>query len=201
MLCADGQSSSNNPLRTNALGTPKNSYVNLGAMAVSNRRLNEQPRELRRRVMITARLRTGAQWSDACILNISSRGLMIRSARAGPEGSLVELRRDNHVMIARVVWRDGGRAGLQSDERLPVEQIMSLGEAAGLRLVASEGTFIERRKQPRSHAADARMLGRMLEFLGVGLLIVGLSIGTWMMVSQALERPFAKLEAVFGDRP
>src|SRR5215218_5584495 len=87
----------------------------------------QRPRELRRRVVLPARLRTGAQWSDTCILNISSRGLMIHSGREAPRGSLVELRRGEHVIIARVAWRDGARVGLCSEDRVPIEEIMSVG--------------------------------------------------------------------------
>ena len=57
----------------------------------------QRPRELRRRVVIPARLRTGAQWTDACILNISSRGLLIRTARPVPEGSFVDVRKGDRA--------------------------------------------------------------------------------------------------------
>ena len=89
----------------------------------------QRPREVRRRVVLPARLLTGVQWSDTCILNISSRGLMIHSGRVAPKGSVVELHRGDHVIVARVVWRDGARVGLQSTDRVPVEEIMS-GEGA-----------------------------------------------------------------------
>jgi len=150
--------------------------------------------------MIPARLRTDTQWSDACILNISSRGMMIQSARAGPEGSRVELRRDDHVIVARVVWRSGSRFGLRSDERLPIEQIVSLGQVQGLRLVATDGVVLERRKRPRQSYADARTRGRGIEFLGLGIIIFCLSIGAAALVHEALARPFARLEAAFDRR-
>ena len=47
-------------------------------MGLAKRKLRERPRELRRRVILPARLRTGADWSDTCMLNISSRGLLIQ---------------------------------------------------------------------------------------------------------------------------
>ena len=43
--------------------------------------------------MIPARLRMGGLWTDACILNISSRGLMIQATRAAVEGNIIELYR------------------------------------------------------------------------------------------------------------
>jgi hypothetical protein len=164
-------------------------------MSVANRKASERPRELRRRVLIPARIRSGVHWSDACILNISSRGLMVQSHRAGPKGSVVELHRGDHVIIARVVWREGSRVGLKSDERLPVEQIMSLSKSSNLRLVASEGVVVERRRKPRSPAHDAVSRGRAIEFLGTVAILVVLACFGAAMVEQALTRPLAAAQA------
>lgn len=162
---------------------------------------NQRPRELRRRVVLPARLRSGVQWSDACILNISSRGLMIQSGRAGPEGTRVELRRGDHVIVARVVWREGARAGLATDDRLPVEEILSLGQSSALQLVASNGALVERRKRSRQKLGDARLRGRAFEFLGVGAIVLVLSLSVWGMAEEAFAAPLARIEAALGGRP
>ena len=60
------------------------------------------------------------------------------------------------MIVARVVWRDGARAGLATDDRLPVEEIMSVGQSSALQLVAFNGTIVERRRLPRQKADDAR---------------------------------------------
>ena len=148
--------------------------------------------------MLPARVRSGAQWSDACILNISSRGLMIQSGRAGPEGSVLELRRGNYVFTARVVWRDGARAGLQSDERLPVEEILSLCKSNTLQLVACEDALVDRRKQPRS-GADSRVIGRSIEFAGIAAIATALALGAWAMADRAFARPLTTVGKAFGD--
>ena len=158
---------------------------------------SQRPRELRRRVMLPARLRAGAQWSDTCILNISSRGLLIHSARAAPEGSVVELRRGDQVIVARVMWREGARVGLQADERLPVEQIMSLGQSKALQLTASSGAAVERRKQPRTEV-DARLRGRAIEFASVAVIAASMALTIWSMASEALARPMAAVSAALG---
>jgi len=158
---------------------------------------SQRPRELRRRVMLPARLRAGAQWSDTCILNISSRGLLIHSARAAPEGSIIELRRGDQVIVARVMWREGARVGLQADERLPVEQIMSLGQSKALQLTASSGAAVERRKQPRTEV-DARLRGRAIEFASVAVIAASLALTIWSMASEALARPMAAVSAALG---
>jgi hypothetical protein len=166
-------------------------------MGAFRTRSNERPRELRRRVVLPARLRHGAHWADVCILNVSSRGLMIQSARSGPEGSLIELRRGEHVIVARVVWREGARAGLQSEDRVPVEEIMSLSGSQALQIVANEGALVERRRHRRP-PAESRLQGRAMEFAAVLAIGVALAGGVWSMARQALARPFAQASAALG---
>lgn len=168
-------------------------------MSVPKYSESHRPRELRRRVVLPARLRSGVQWSDTCILNISSRGLMIHSGRAAPKGSTVELRRGEHVIVARVVWRDGARVGLRSDDRLPVEEIMSLSQCKSLRLVATDGARVERRKRPRPSSGDSRLWGRAFEFVGVGVIALALALGVWAMAQQAFVAPLAQIEAALGS--
>lgn len=168
------------------------------AMAMLSYSKGSRPRELRRRVVLPARLRAGAQWTDACILNISSRGLMIQSGRAGPKGSLVELRRGDHVIVARIVWREGARAGLQVEDRLPVEEIMSASQCKSLQLVACGGAVVDRRKRLRPKPVDARLRGRALEYVGIGAIAVTLALGIWTMAEQALSGPLAKVEAALA---
>ena len=113
-------------------------------------------------------------------------------------GSRVELRRGEHVIVARVMWRDGSRLGLQTDDRVPVEEIMSAGLAKSVQLVASEGSLIERRKRPRQDPDRARSQGRLLEFtvaIATAAIIVGCG---WGIVHQALAKPLATVHATLG---
>ena len=107
-------------------------------------------------MVLPARMRHGAAWSDACILNVSSRGLLIHTSRQAPMGSEIELRRGEHVILARVVWRDGAKVGLRADDRVPIEEIVTLGQSRVLQL--SAGGSVERRKSasPRRPPALAR---------------------------------------------
>jgi hypothetical protein len=154
----------------------------------------QRPRELRRRVVVPARLRHGASWSDACILNISSRGLMIHTGRPIARGAEVELRRGDHVIVARVVWRDGGRAGLRSEERVPIDDIVTLGQSPALQLTAASG---ERRKHRRP-GERSRIQGRAIEFAGVLVIAVSLAGAGFTMVESAFARPLAVVAAALG---
>jgi hypothetical protein len=163
-------------------------------MGPRNSRQSEKPRELRRRVVVPARLRHGASWSDTCILNLSSRGMMILTSQQVAPGTAVEIRRGEQVIIARVVWRSGGRAGLQAEERLPVEEIMTVGQAPALQLTADSG---DRRRYPRPEDRS-RAQGRMIEFAGAGVVALSLAVAALSMVEQAFARPIAMVSAALG---
>lgn len=157
---------------------------------------NHKPRELRRRVLLPARMRTGAQWSDACILNVSSRGALIHSSRPFARGSVIELRHGDHVIVGRVVWREGAKAGLQSEERVPVEQILSLADGPALFLSAVP-FGVERRRRSRTHE-QSRLQSRALEFASVAVIAVALSSVAFALVGKALANPLAKVSAALG---
>ena len=144
-----------------------------------------------------ARLRHGSSWSDACILNISSRGLMIHTGRPVAQGTEVEICRGDHVIVARVVWRDGSRAGLQADDRLPVEEILSLSQAPALQLTAGSN-LVERRRTPRRTHDANRLRARFAEFASVGVIAASLAITLFGIVQQALATPMNAIRAALG---
>jgi len=154
----------------------------------------QKPRELRRRVVVPARLRHGASWSDACILNVSSRGLMIHTGRPIARGSEVEVRRGDHVIIARVMWHEGARAGLRTEERVPIEEIVTLGKSPALQITAATG---ERRKHPRPEERS-RAQGRTIQFAGVLLIAASLAGAGFIMVQSAFARPLGAVSAALG---
>jgi hypothetical protein len=167
-------------------------------MGDSKSKLGQRPRELRRRVVLPARLRAGAQWSDTCILNMSSRGLLIHTGRAAPKGSQVELRRGDHLIVARVMWRDGARLGLQAEERVPIEDIMSINQSQAFQDTATKDVPVDRRRGPRPVTDDARLRGRAMEFMAVTAIAATLAISVWDMAQQAFARPMAQAAAALG---
>ena len=163
-------------------------------MAFANPTLSRRPRELRRRVVLPARLRLGEIWGDACILNISSRGLLIQAPRGAEQGSLVELRRGEHAILARVIWRLGARAGLRAEECLPVDDILAMGQAPSLQLTSVSGRLIIKR---RTHDGS-RLRGRAIEFAGIVFVAALLAVAGFIMVEQALAKPLALVGAALG---
>ena len=167
-------------------------------MAAPMSKLSQRPRELRRQVLLPARMRIGMSWSDACILNISSRGLLIRSGGPAPEGSIIELRRGDHVIVARVMWRQGPKAGLQADERLPVEEILTIAQSASLQLTASRSPTVERRRQPRPLDDHSRMRARAIEFIGTAVVGASLAGGAVAMAVQAFAKPLMVVKSALA---
>ena len=154
----------------------------------------QKARSLRRRVPVPARLRHGSSWSDACILNVSSRGLMIHTGRPISHGSKLEIRRGDHVIVARVVWRDGGGRASGLTTAFPSRTSSHSGSPA-LQLTAGTG---ERRKHPRPDEWN-RLRGRAVEFVGVVLIAAVLSGAGLSMVDRAFGQPRAAVSAALGN--
>lgn len=154
-----------------------------------------KPRENRQKVMIKARMLSGASWHDVCILNCSLHGLGIQCADAPQRGTYVEIRRGRQTIVARVAWSKGHRAGLRSQDPIVIAALVSGNDAAP----ASTGdNFVERRHQQRPPArahADSRLAGRAIEFACFGLIAAAVGLAGLSAVSHALARPMDEVHA------
>jgi hypothetical protein len=124
--------------------------------------------------MLPARMRTSAGWRDAAILNLSARGLMVHANVSAFEDGVVELWHGDHSITARVVWRQGAKAGLRAEDRIPIEELLSVSEAHLLQALGPPRA--ERRKRPRSHD-DSRLKARLLEFASISIIAGALAFG------------------------
>ena len=150
-------------------------------------------REARKPVMIVARMRVGARWLDARILNISSRGLMLHADDPPPLGSYLELRRGAHTIVARVMWSGDERVGVMSQDAICADELIrDLPPTSG----AQAGE--ERRAAPRTtvtaHEAS-RWHGRSMKFAAVALLGMALGAGVIGAVENMSGQPMARVEA------
>jgi hypothetical protein len=185
-------------LRINTLEIEHTALIGREPMVALAIQSKQQSRELRRRVVARARVWAGSQWSDACILNVSSRGLLIQTSRPIPEGSSVEILRGDHLIVACVMWSNAGRSGLKSEQQLPVEDILSLEQSRALQLIASNGLIHDRRRKKRGVVVDPRLRGRAMEFLAIGAIAASLAIGMGAMAERALSGPLASASAALG---
>ena len=152
-------------------------------------------RELRKAVNLRARMRAGCGWSDASILNVSSSGLQIDTTRAAVQGGAVEIWHGEHVIVAQVVWSKGTRAGLTTEQQVPVEELMRLSSAPQLQASWPE---IERRRRPRSHG-ESHTRARAAEFASVIVIAVWVALGTFATMQQAFAEPLAYIGAMLSD--
>lgn len=146
--------------------------------------------------MLPARMRSESGWSDACILNVSSRGLLIYSAGRATPGSFVEIRRGSQLVVARVVWRENQRLGLSSQDPVRVEDIISSETAAVA--VQSSGFTVERRKVPRT-SEQSRLLSRAMEYVFTIMLVVALAGSAAFYAHEALTTPLAAVRTALGS--
>ena len=158
-------------------------------------------REQRQKVMIRARMRSGVAWHDVAILNLSKGGLGIQAADPPLRGAYVEICRGRHVIIARVMWTRGHRAGLKSQDPIWTESL--LAEPSNDRAPsAAPATPVERRQKPRStqqRHEHSRLAGRAVEFACLGLGGAAMALLAFGMVEEALARPLAKIETALNQ--
>lgn len=158
-----------------------------------------KPREPRRKVVLSARMRVGATWGDVCILDMSSRGLLIQGSSAPPRGSYLEVRRGRHVIVARVVWAQDHRFGVSTQDRLNVDAIASEpgASASGADGGAQVEVAAERRAADRKPASSSerhessRMLSNSLEFACVAGFGLAAAAMVFEAVGEVLTRPLS----------
>ena len=154
-------------------------------------------REERRRVMLPARMRSAAGWSDACILNISSRGLLIYSSGAAAPGSFVKVRRGGQMVVARVVWRQNQRIGLCSPDPVRIEDIISTETAASAVRATAGGPTFDRRRVPRD-VDRSRAQGRAMEFLATAAIGASIAMLAAVYAGEVLAAPMWVVGSALG---
>lgn len=152
-----------------------------------------KPREPRQKVLIHARMRVGASWSDACILNLSPRGMLVQSQSAPDRGNYLEIRRGQHVVVARVVWSSGQRFGVHTQDIIRPDELTRDTDNSSARSLAQP----ERRVAPRSMVTrheSSRQRGRAFEFCTLAALGLGSAFLLFATIAELLARPLATIE-------
>jgi hypothetical protein len=119
--------------------------------------LGFKPREARRKVLIPARMRSDAGWSDVCLRDLSSGGALVQSPNPPPPGSYIEIRRGSQVIVGRVRWRKERRFGIQAQGRIDIGALIEEPGVSRRTPIALPGGWVhpERRSDPeRLTAAD-----------------------------------------------
>lgn len=156
-------------------------------------------REQRRKVVINSRMRCGAVWRDARILNISPRGLGLHAPAPPVQGTYVELRRGPYVIIARVVWVNGSRFGVRTQDAIPIDSVINHSDSASGSSAERTASAppIERRSTTRSRERQheaSRTVGKAMEFAFVAGLGASAAFIAFGMVKQGIGGPLAAVQ-------
>ena len=161
-----------------------------------------KPREERQKVMIKARMRSGVAWHDVCILNLSIHGVGIQAAEPPERGTYVEIRRGSQMIVARVAWSKGHRAGLRSQDPIFIGAIVNDIAATSTVPRMMGGQPIERRVQPRATQQrhdHSRLMGRSMEFACFAIAAGAVAMTAFGTVEEALARPLSQIGAALGS--
>jgi PilZ domain len=133
----------------------------------------EHRAEDRTRALVRATLRGDGDEREACILDVSSRGLLLTAAAPPPRGAFVELVVGRHSLIGQVKWSSQRRFGLVLRERISVVGLLS-GDGEAIKLAPRR----QQGKQRRRIAEGTAPLARMIQF---GMLIAAVGAGALML--------------------
>jgi len=139
-------------------------------------------------------LKQGVSWADICIRNMSSRGLLVQGRSPPDPGTYVEVRRGEHIIVARVVWSNGQEFGLQTQDQLHIDAILQDPNGANGATVTGAGERVERRAVPRTPTSQqahdfSRHLASAMQFGFLLVLSLSLAGVAFAAVRDALATP------------
>jgi hypothetical protein len=164
-------------------------------------------REPRAQVFVPARMQSGSAWADVTILNISSRGLMMRTMSELKRGDYVEVRRGTLIIIARVAWVRDGYVGLRSQDRIDISAVVNEPRLLSRpRSAAAPDQVAERRHDPSRVAAEdiakrmerSRAFGSAFQFIALSGTAVAAAFVLGGFVSHFLTGVSATIQAALA---
>ncbi len=126
-------------------------------------------REARISVMLPVRIRLDSGWTDGCIRNVSSRGVLLQISSPPPKGSYIEIRRRDVVIVGQVRWLGQDCCGLRTQDKVPVEHLMANRDGAAPNTPKpGDKDFVDRRATarvmtPQEAAEQNRLRARIFE--------------------------------------
>lgn len=153
-------------------------------------------REVRQPVSVPARLRVDSGWQDAVILNLSTKGLMVRCAAPLQRGHFLELRRGSHVIVAQVMWSEGGKCGARAQGLIPIADLVLDRPGRRSQLLPAERRAVPRTTAERAEAA--RRAGRAMELVLAGFGAVCAAFLLADFARSTLGAPMERVEAALA---
>ncbi|WP_221364228.1 PilZ domain-containing protein [Sphingomonas jinjuensis] len=163
-----------------------------------------RPREPRVKVVVPCRMNVNGAWSDACIHNVSSRGLLVAGAKGAPAvGSYVDIRRGSLVMIGRVMWQKDRFFGVRVQDKVNARALVA--EPRGRRKASRDGSEVSRSARALAHEGNvARRVERSRAIAAAfqsSLLVLGgggAAVFVALEVYEALAAPMETVRQAMG---
>lgn len=158
-----------------------------------------RPRETRRTVRITVRVRTETGWIDATVRNLSQRGMGLSSHQPLRRNQFVEIARGPSRVVGRIVWSDEADCGLRAQDVVDIAGFLAGPQGASPQRENDRraGNRVERHAALavplHQQAQSARWFGRALEF---AVITTGVVCAAGVAVGSVLEILGAPLEQV-----
>ncbi|MFD1788972.1 PilZ domain-containing protein [Sphingomonas floccifaciens] len=155
-------------------------------------------REPRQTISVTARIKTADGWQDVAIRNVSAHGMRISLAMPPKRGAYIEVRRASQVIVARTMWVQGNDCGLRTQDVVDIPALVNPNAAKAESVIAAAND--ERRRRPRIDESTETVRRGTQRFMSVvfGLAIVSAAGAVAMIVSDALQSPFAAVRTALG---
>ena len=145
----------------------------------------------RRYAAIRAKMRAGGLPIDACIRDVSSKGLMIQAKVSPPRGTYVEIITHSQTIVGRVVWGKDMRFGILTRDKIHVDMMVAERRAPPSGQCADpQPTAVLRPASVARKPGFRRSHARALEF-GALILFALAMVATFASATyQTLSRPF-----------
>ncbi len=148
--------------------------------------------------MIPARILCDDAFKDACILNLSSRGLLLQTSQPPRRGAYLDVRRGRHVIVGKVAWSKHHRCGVRTQDPLPIDELLNDREPTGSPRLANDRRSVQRAPSDNELARRAernRWRSRAFEFARLAMFGAALATTAFGLVRQTLARPLMQLTA------
>jgi len=157
-----------------------------------------KPREHRRTIQVTARMKSADGWQDAAIRNVSAHGMRISVAMPPKRGAYIEVRRASQVIVARTMWVHGNDCGLRTQDVVDIPTLIDPSSAKAEGVIAAAQA--DRRAAPRVEdaAAGSQRIAQRLQFVAIGgAIVLAAGYAAWT-VGDMLRQPFTAINHALG---
>lgn len=134
--------------------------------------------EPRTKALIRARLRDGGLERDACILDVSTRGVLATTAMPPPRGEFIELAVGRHKLVGHVKWSGQRRFGLALRERISVVALVA-GDGGPIALKQVQSARKRSGSLAEALAVNSRNMG---QFVQLAIMVAILAGAVWLLI-------------------